>query len=91
MVYQLFFDAKVLKTIAKWKKSNPILFRKLGKILEDISQHPRSGIGHPEALVGSNDLIYSRRISAMDRIIYEIRDMEIMVMIIEVEGHYSDK
>ncbi|MDE5785733.1 MAG: type II toxin-antitoxin system YoeB family toxin, partial [Duncaniella sp.] len=51
----------------------------------------RHGIGHPEPLVGGNNEIYSRHISAHDRIIYRIHDEEIFVIIIELEGHYSDK
>ena len=51
-MYTLDFDPKVVKVMAKWKKSNPNLFKKLGKILEAIQEDPRSGIGHPEPLVG---------------------------------------
>lgn len=91
MTYRISFDSKVLKSIAKWKKSNPILFHKLHKVLEDIMKHPRTGIGHPEPLIGGKDITYSRRITAHDRIIYEIHDAEILVIVIEVEGHYNDK
>lgn len=89
--YKIVFDASVIKIIATWKRSNPILFKKLNKILEDIILHPRTGIGHPEPMIGGGDTKYSRRISAHDRIIYEIIDAEILVMVIEVGGHYSDK
>ena len=79
------------KIIRKWKKSNPILFKKLVAILDEISIHPRTGIGHPEPLKGGNDITYSRRISAHDRIIYDIYDEKITVLVIDVEGHYDDK
>lgn len=91
MTYTIKFDAKVGKIISKWKKSNPILFRKLKKILLAISEDPRHGIGHPEPLIGGGDTIYSRHISAHDRIIYRIHDDEIYVVVIELEGHYGDK
>lgn len=90
-MYALKFDSAVEKTIAKWKKSNPILFKKLAKILLSIAENPREGIGHPEPLIGGADLIYSRRISAHDRIIYRIHDLEVFVVVIELEGHYADK
>lgn len=90
-MYALKFDSAVEKTIAKWKKSNPILFKKLAKILLAIAENPREGIGHPEPLIGGADLIYSRRISAHDRIIYRIHDLEVFVVVIELEGHYADK
>lgn len=56
--------------MVKWKKSNPNLFKKLGKILEAIQEAPRNGIGHPEPLIGGEGITYSRRITAHDRIIY---------------------
>lgn len=91
MMYTIKIDIKAEKVIAKWKKSNPILFKKLRNVLEDIMQHPRTGIGHPEPLVGGGNITYSRRISAHDRIIYRIHDEEVIVVVVEVEGHYNDK
>lgn len=90
-MYTIKFDRKAEKVVAKWKKSNPNLFKKLRNVLEDIMQHPRSGIGHPEALVGGGDITWSRHITAHDRIIYRIHDDEIYVVVVEVEGHYNDK
>lgn len=51
----------------------------------------RTGIGHPEALVGGNDVTWSRRITADDRIIYDIYDDRITVLVIQAESHYNDK
>ena len=91
MIYKIDFDKAALKTIAKYKKSNPNWFKKLGKLLDDISEHPRTGIGHPEPLIGGNDITYSRHIAGKDRIIYDIYDETIHVYVLEVEGHYKDK
>jgi addiction module toxin, txe/yoeB family len=91
MKYKVDFTKDAQKVVKKWKKSNPILFKKLVAILDEISIHPRTGIGHPEPLRGSNDITYSRRISAHDRIIYDIYDEKITVLVIDVEGHYDDK
>ena len=90
-MYTIKFDRKAEKVIAKWKKSNPTLSKKLRDTLQDIMQHPRSGIGHPEALKGGKDITWSRHITAHDRIIYDIHDEEIYVVVVEVEGHYKDK
>lgn len=90
-MYTVDFDPKLEKTLKKWKKSNPILFKKLKKILLAIQQDPRHGIGHPEPLVKGSDITYSRHISAHDRIIYDIYDMEVHVLVLELEGHYNDK
>lgn len=90
-MYTLKFDDPVIKVIAKWKRSNPILFKKFEKIVKAIAADPRRGIGHPEPMVGGGGITYSRHISAHDRIIYNIHDEEVLVMVVEVEGHYSDK
>ncbi len=89
-MYEIRFDSHAEKVIAKWKKSNPILFKNLRQVLKDIMLHPRSGIGHPEPLVGGGDVVYSRHISAHNRIIYRVHDTEVYVLVVEVEGHYSD-
>jgi toxin YoeB len=90
-MYAIKFDSAVEKNIAKWKKSNPLLHKKLVKILISIAEDPRHGIGHPEPLIGGADVVYSRHISAHDRIIYRIYDHEIYVIVLEIQGHYNDK
>ncbi|MDE6267462.1 MAG: Txe/YoeB family addiction module toxin [Muribaculaceae bacterium] len=90
-MYKVSFDAKVAKIISKWKKSNPNLHKKLLKVVISIAENPRKGIGHPEPLVGGGDRTYSRHITAHDRIIYDIYDDEVVVIVIELEGHYGDK
>lgn len=91
MSYRIEFSKTAQRVIKKWKKSNFQLFKKLEKLIPELSEHPRTGKGHPEPLVGGNDTIYSRHITAHDRIIYDIRDEEILVSVIELEGHYDDK
>jgi len=91
MSYQVDFDKKALKVVAKWKKSNPALYSKFKNVLADMMEHPRTGIGHPEALVGGNDMTYSRHITAHDRIIYNIHDDVLTILVIQVENHYNDK
>ena len=66
-------------------------FKKLYKLIPELELHPRSGTGHPEPLKGGKDITWSRRITAHDRIIYDIIDDIITVIIIELEGHYNDK
>lgn len=91
MTYTIQTTKSVEDVIKKWKKSNPKLFKKYEKIYLELSSHPRTGIGHPEPLVGGNSILYSRHISAHDRIIYEIHDDVITVLVLYLEGHYNDK
>lgn len=91
MIYNIKITATVEKNVAKWKKSNPLLHKKFKKILLELIEHPRTGTGHPEPLKGGGDVTWSRRLSAHDRIIYEIYDDMVTVLVIQVGGHYADK
>lgn len=91
MIYRIEFSKEADKTLKKWKKSNPRLFNKATRLLLDIMEHPRTGLGHPEPLVGGMDVTYSRHITANDRIIYDVYDERVSVLIIQAEEHYNDK
>ncbi len=90
-MYEVSVSTDAEKVIKKWKKSNPQLFKKYQKLFHELADHPRTGTGHPEPLIGGKDVTYSRRLSAHDRIIYDIYDDVLVVLIIETEGHYNDK
>ncbi|WP_418892817.1 Txe/YoeB family addiction module toxin [Limibacterium fermenti] len=89
MIYRIYFSKEASKVVAKYKKSNPVLYKKLEKLLDEIMEHPRSGIGHPEPLVSGNSATYSRRIGGKDRLIYDIHDETVTVLVLSVEGHYK--
>jgi toxin YoeB len=91
MSYTVNYTEEADETIAKYKKSNPIAYKKLVRLLKEITEHPREGTGHPEPLVGGNNIKYSRRITGNDRIVYNIYDDIVVVLIVSVGGHYDDK
>ena len=91
MNYRVEYSKQADKTLAKWKKSNPRLFKKATDVLFDIMKHPRTGLGHPEPLVGGENITYSRHITAHNRIIYDIYDNLVTVFVIQTEEHYNDK
>ena len=91
MSYVVRYTDEADETIAKYKKSNPIAYKKVVRLLEEITNHPREGTGHPEPLVEGNNITYSRRISGKDRIIYDIYDDVVVVLVVSVGGHYKDK
>lgn len=91
MMYTIRVSDGVDKVIAKWKKSNPNLFKKYKKIYKELLEHPKTGLGHPEALRGGGDITWSRHITAHDRIIYDIYEEVVEVYILEVEGQIDGK
>ena len=80
-----------VKDAKKWKKSNPNLYKKYQKLFHELVDHPRTGTGHPEPLKGGDNVTYSRHLTASDRIIYDIYDDIVTVLVLEAEGHYNDK
>ena len=91
MNYTIRFSDEAKKVIEKYKKSNPANYKKLSRLLAEIAEHPRDGTGHPEPMIKGNSVTYSRRISASDRLIYDVYDDTVVVLVLSVEGHYRDK
>jgi len=61
------------------------------KLLEELESHPRKGTGLPKPLRNKGDAeIWSRRLNQKDRIIYEIIDSKILVLVFSFIGHYDD-
>lgn len=90
-MYTLEFTQAAIKTVAKYKKSNPLSYKKLVRLLEELMEHPRTGTGHPEPLKAGDSVTYSRRISKGDRLIYDVYKDKVMVLVLTIEGHYGDK
>ena len=64
-----FFAPQALEDLAKLKKSEPAAFKKAGKLLGELQEHPKTGTGKPEALGGDRSGQWSRRISQRHRLI----------------------
>lgn len=91
MKYKIAFSKKSIETITNYKKSNVVAYKKVLKLIEELKEHPRTGTGHPEALVGGNNVTYSRAINKKDRLVYDIYEQIVTVLIISANGHYSEK
>ena len=71
------------------QKKAPAAVKKLAKLLEEVSEHPRSGTGQCEQLKGFGGNVYSRRITQEHRLVYRIYDDVIEVLVLSVFGHYK--
>ena len=71
--------------------NEPKAYQKALKLISELYDHPRTGTGHPEQLSGDRSGQWSRRITKKHRLIYEIHDMEVVVLVISAYGHYEDK
>jgi toxin YoeB len=77
--------------MAKLKRQEPSAFKKAIRLIDELFEHPRTGTGKPELLSGDRAGQWSRRITKKHRLVYEIHDMEIIVIVISTYGNYGDK
>lgn len=88
MPYQLYFSGQANKDIDFHKNSgNKALIKKLIVLLEELTEHPTTGIGKPEQLKHNLTGYWSRRINQEHRIVYKILDDNI-VRVYSAKGHY---
>lgn len=80
---------KDLSLLKKSGKKSDI--EKVNTIFEEIEENPRLGTGKPEQLKYYDGEVWSRRINKKDRFVYEIYEDEILIVVIQALGHYSDK
>lgn len=87
MSYQLHFTDNAVDDIKSHKKSgNRAVLNKLLKLLEELTEHPFTGTGKPEALKHKLTGCWSRRINKEHRLVYEISENEIFIL--SAKGHY---
>lgn len=90
-MYNLDYTETAKADMRRLKQSEPQSFAKLGRLLEELMEHPRTGTGHPEQLSGNLSGQWSRRITKKHRLVYEINDDTVVVLVLSTYGHYNDK
>ena len=66
-------------------------YSKLKRLIVELEEHPEEGTGNPEQLKYEKIPTWSRRISEKHRLVYQIQDEIVTVLIISAYGHYNDK
>lgn len=89
MSYRLDFTKQAQRDIDFHKRSgNKAVLKKLLTLLEELSEHPFTGTGKPEALKYDLAGLWSRRINHEHRLIYEVAG-DTIVIILAARGHYQ--
>jgi len=89
MNFTVKFEGKALSDIKKITKSGKQSdIRKLEEILEELKIDPSCGIGQPEQLKHHLSGYWSRRINKKDRLIYQILEDEVIVVVVSALSHY---
>ena len=77
--------------LKRLKDDEPKAYAKALSLIAELYDHPRSGTGKPEPLSGDRAGQWSRRITKKHRLVYEIHDNEVIVIVLTAYGHYDDK
>ncbi len=85
---EIIYLPDALQDLAYWRQSgDKIVQKKIARLLDDMCEHPFTGIGKPEALRFNLSGAWSRRINQEHRIIYEVKDE--VIYIFSLRGHYN--
>lgn len=90
-MYSIDFTTEARQDLVKLEKSEPKAFAKAVRIIEELREHPKTGLGHPEPLKGKPEGRWSREITKKHRLVYRIFDSEVLVLVLLSYGHYADK
>ncbi len=92
MSYSLRLTSTAIKDINRHKKSgDKKLLQKIADLLIELREHPRTGTGQPEKLKHDLEGYYSRRINKKHRLVYDIQDDIVTVLVLSAYAHYGDK
>ncbi len=72
-------------------KDEPKAFLKAQRFLEELKEHPKTGLGHPEPLKGKPEGRWSREITKKHRLVYRIYETEVVVLVLAAYGQYDDE
>ncbi len=90
-MYSIDFTTEALQGLAKLERSEPKVFAKAVRFIEELKEHPKTGLGHPEPLKGMPEGRWSREITKKHRLVYRILEDEVLVLVLRSYGHYDDR
>ena len=91
MIYKIVIKEQAEYDLLRLAKEEPKAFLKAQSLIDELREHPKTGTGHPEPLRGDRAGQWSRHISKKHRLVYEIRETEVVVLVLTAYGHYDDK
>jgi toxin YoeB len=89
MSYKVIFTPSASEDVRRLQSSCPEAIKKLAKLLDELKEHPRTGTGKVECLKHYSNETWSRRITQEHRLVYQIHDAVVEVLVISAYGHYK--
>ena len=88
-MYRVDFSPEAKKDLQQLQQSAPKALAKLVVLLEELREHPRTGTGKCERLKYHEVETWSWRITKEHRLVYQIHDDVVEVLVISTFGHYK--
>ena len=88
-MYVIEFTSRAQEDVVALQQHNPQAIKKLYRLIDELREHPRTGTGQVEQLKHFPNETWSRRINREHRLVYEIDDEQVLVLVISSFGHYK--
>lgn len=91
-MYRITLSEQARKEYLYFSQSgNKAILNKIAALLNDIAEHPYTGLGKPEPLKYELAGKWSRRINSEHRLIYSVHNDMIEIYIFSMKYHHSKK
>lgn len=92
MKYEIVLTDDAKNDIKRLEKSgDKKSLKKLLSLLDELEINPEIGTGKPEQLKYFEVPTWSRRISEKHRLVYQIKENIVTILVLSAWGHYNDK
>lgn len=90
MRYQVEFTDIAIEDLKNIRNNEPMTYKKILRLIDELFEHPMTGTGKPERLKGNRTGQWSRRITTKHRLIYTIENRHLIVLVLSSSSHYGD-
>lgn len=63
LMYKIIYSPRAIEDLQRLKRYEPAAYKKAGKFIQELKEHPKTGTGHPEQLKGDRAGQWSRAIT----------------------------
>jgi toxin YoeB len=88
MTWRVEIDAAAVREIKQIRRKHPHLVARLEDILDTLARNPLEPTHNYEPLKWNFSGYHSRRLDSQHRVVYRIDGKGIVVVVIQVMGHY---
>lgn len=90
-MYDIDYTQEAINDLKRLQQNEPKAYQKACRFIEELAEHPKTGLGHPEPLKGKPEGRWSREITKKHRLVYRFFETEVLVLVLSSYGHYDDK